>query len=958
MEQANNRQVERELDALPAVLRSSTARVLENFLACGFVDRVPASRLQPLVRMLACSEFAATVLQRETDWFLQQGALLDEPPDRVQLQQFARDVASRYTDPDIAQQDIRRYRNRYYLHLLWREYSGMATLQETLLATSDLADALLLAAVGFAERQVQERFGIVSDAQGAPVGLVVLGMGKLGGRELNLSSDIDLIFLYPGGNDSDGRKSLSPQEYFTRVSRVVVTVLEAPTADGFAFRVDTRLRPFGDSGPPVASFAALESYLLQHGRGWERYAYVKARVAGPQPAADRLADLYDNIILPFVYRRYLDYGVFESLREMHALISAEVQRRELADNVKLGPGGIREIEFVVQSLQLVRGGGQQQLQGSALLDILPRLAGSHDLSAADVDELAAAYRFLRRVENFIQAIRDQQTHDLPVGDVDRARLALAIGLGDWQQLAAKLEQHRNIVMRQFDKIAFRERAIDVDAEYTQSVQELWARSAEQQDWAAALQQEGFAAADELAEIICQFRATAAYADISANRRLEQFVPKLFALLRHTDVPQQTLRRVLSVAEKILRRSAYIALLNENDSAMAKLVELCARSDYVTRQVAQYPALLDELLDPGSYLSSLSRADMTAELLDRTAVADKNDSEAQMEILARFQRSMQFRVAIADYDGALPVMRVSDCLTELAETVIEYALRVAWRDLGDQYGEPDAAGFAIVAYGKFGGLELSYGSDLDLVFLHDSVTPGAMTNGARPLDHSMFFTRLVRRLVHFLTTRTASGVLYEVDTRLRPDGKSGLLVSNTEAFARYQEENAWTWEHQALLRARVVAGSDRIAKQFDDIRYKTLTAGLHKDTLRNDVLSMRARMRANLDNTDAEMFDLKQGQGGIGDIEFLVQYLVLANAAQHPAVIRFTDNIRQLDGLAENGLIDAADAARLQESYRRLRHRAHHLLLDDMPTRIPQVEFTELREFVGRMWANYLGGSGA
>jgi glutamate-ammonia-ligase adenylyltransferase len=751
---ATDSEVSRELAALPPVLQDYATRVLQDLGSIEAAREIPADRLRPLLRMLACSEFAASVLQREANWFAQQGKQLDELPSRPDLQQFAQAIAVSADSLESVQGEIRRYRNRYYLQLLWREYSGLATLNETLRATSELADALLLAAAGYAQNQMRERFGEVQNERGEAVGLVVLGMGKLGGSELNLSSDVDLIFLYPGGNDSNGRKSLSPQEYFTRVGRTMVTLLEAPTADGFAFRVDTRLRPFGDSGPPVSSFAALEAYLLQHGRGWERYAYVKARAVGPVPPAEVLADLYDNMISPFVYRRYLDYGVFESLRDMHALITADVQRRELADNIKLGPGGIREIEFIVQSLQLVRGGGEKELQGRELQEILPLLAGRHDLTAIEVDELLAAYRFLRRVENFIQAIRDQQTHELPGSEIDRARLALAMGCADWTELAAGLKRHRAVVAQHFDKVAFRERAIPVDEDLTSTVRELWKNASTRDLWAESLQREGFAEAEGLADGICQFRTNAAYADASANRRLAEFVPKLFALLADLESPAVALHRVLSVAEKVLRRSAYIALLNENDAAMAKLVDLCSRSSYVTRQVAQYPLLLDELLDPGDHLDKLSRAEMATDLAGRATAVSDADSEAQMEVLARFQRITQFRIAMADYDEALPIMRVSDCLTELAETVLEFALNMAWRDLSEKHGAPGTAGFAIIAYGKFGGLEFSYGSDLDLVFLHDSNDPGALTDGAKPLDHTMFFTRLVRRLMHYLTTRTA------------------------------------------------------------------------------------------------------------------------------------------------------------------------------------------------------------
>ena len=943
---------------LPPLLHGVAEQALQSLSGLDTPGIIAANQLQPLLRLLACSEFAGTVLQRDLDWFAEHWQSLSDPPDNADLQRFAAEIESASDSLEVVQSRIRSYRNRWFLQLLWREYSGCAALSETLYGTSDLADALLRAAVGYAHRQIEERFGAVRNAAGDRVELVVLGMGKLGGRELNLSSDIDVIFLYPDGTDSDGRKSLSPQEYFTRICRTVVTLLEAPTADGFAFRVDTRLRPFGDSGPPVSSFAAFETYLIQHGRGWERYAYVKARAVGPVPPPGVLADLYDNMISPFVYRQYLDYGVFESLREMHALISAEVQRRELADNIKLGPGGIREIEFVVQSLQLVRGGRQVELRNRELLKVLPRLMGRHGLAPTDVNTLESAYVYLRRVENFIQAIRDRQTHDLPDKETDRARLACAMGYPAWSDLAPVLEQHRSAVAQNFERIAFRERAIDVDNAFTQKLRELWASTASRDSWLPALQDEGYADAADIADRIVSFKATAAYADATAGRRLAQFVPKLVVLLKRLERPTIALARVLGVAEQVLRRSAYIALLNENDAAMAKLVDLCSRSAYITKQIEQYPALLDELLDPGSYADNLSRADLSRELADNAISVSADDSEAQMEMLARFQRTVQFRIALADFDGSLPIMRVSDCLTELAETVLEYALQIAWRDLCAKHGAPGKAGIAVIAYGKFGGLELSYGSDLDLVFLHNSTTAGAMTDGAKPLEHTMFLTRVVRRLVHFLTTRTASGELYEVDTRLRPDGKSGLLVSSIDAFERYQQENAWTWEHQALLRARAVAGSKALATRFGKIRDKTLQAGLHKDTLRNDVLTMRGRMRSNLDKTDTEQFDLKQGKGGIGDIEFLVQYLVLANAAEHSAVIEFTDNIRQLDALAAKGLIDSADAARLQECYRAYRHRAHHLLLDDLPTRVPHEEFADRREFVCRMWNSIFSDSSA
>jgi glutamate-ammonia-ligase adenylyltransferase len=954
MDPAANTNLERALLTLPAALQSVASRQLERWFSAADRPLIPDDMLPPLLRLLACSEYGANTFQKEWDWLFSQREALRSAPDIHALAAFAEHIGSGEHSLDEVKSEIRRYRHRFLLHVLWREYAAAAELAETLAALSALADYLLRGAAAYAGTVVQERFGRVYGEHGEPVSIVVLGMGKLGGSELNFSSDIDLIFLHPGGGDSDGRKSLSAHEYFTRVSRIMVALIEEPTADGFAFRIDTRLRPFGDSGPPVTSFSALESYLVRHGRGWERYAYVKARAVGPPPPPAVAKDLYDNLITPFVYRRYLDYGIFESLREMRALIGAEVERRELADNIKLGPGGIREIEFMVQSLQLVRGGSRPDLQGRELQTILPRLVGQHGINADDVAALQSAYVFLRRLENFIQAIRDQQTHELPVDALDQARLAAAMQFPDWSALRRTLDAHRSLVATQFGKMVFREQGEVAGAAPRRRFAELWNTTMTRADWAEALRTEGFAEAEAIATALDEFRDAAAHADRISSQRLRQFIPNLLLKLKAMDAPLVALQRMLTVAERVMRRSAYLALLNENTAAMEKLVDLCAQSAYVAREIARYPVLLDELLDPGIYTGHITRAGLQADLVAQIGAVNADDSEAQMELLAKFQRANQFRIALADFNGSLRIMRVSDCLTYLAEVVLGRALQVAWRDLTAVHGAPGNAGLGIIAYGKLGGLELSYGSDLDLVFLHDSPGAGHLTDGRKPLDHTMFYTRLVQRLVHFLTTQTGSGMLYEVDMRLRPDGKSGLLVSSVEAFGRYQDANAWTWEHQALLRARPVAGSDSIAREFERIRCATLTADQHHGILRNDVISMRRRMREQLDRSDAQIFDLKQGKGGIGDIEFLVQYLVLANAATHPSVVHYSDNIRQLDALAATGCLDADTASQLQSTYRDYRLHVHRLLLDDRVAEVAHNEFESQRRFVSEVWAKQLG----
>ncbi|MBT8103754.1 MAG: bifunctional [glutamate--ammonia ligase]-adenylyl-L-tyrosine phosphorylase/[glutamate--ammonia-ligase] adenylyltransferase [Gammaproteobacteria bacterium] len=923
------------------------------------VSELPADQVEPLVRLVACSEFAAGVVLQNWQWFLENVASFSEVPGDSEA--VLESVADSALDADALKSELRRIRNRTLLRILWREIFSLADLDETLGELSGLADSMLDVATRSAMRLLAPRYGHVRDSRGQRVPMVILGMGKLGGRELNFSSDIDLIFLFSEDGETDGARSVSAQEYFGRLSRLVIALLDEVTVDGFAFRIDTRLRPFGDSGPPVVSFAALESYLLQHGRDWERYAYIKARVVGPDPGQDVREDINNNLIRPFVYRRYIDYGVFESLREMHAMIAAEVRRRELSDNVKLGPGGIREAEFIVQSFQLVRGGSETALQGRELQKVLPQLVSRRGLSARAADLLREAYRFLRRLENFIQGIRDQQTHDLPRDETDRARLCLAMGYADWDALRKTLDQHREAIVAEFDRVAFRGQ--NDDTPLRQQLARAWESDATEEHWRELLHQTNTKGAADLAARLVSFASAAAIQQIDAIAadRLHRFIPELIMASVETDAPLLALTRTLDVVARILRRSAYLALLNENGMAMTRLVDLCARSQYIADQIARNPVLLDELLDPRIYSASVTKSDLSAELKQRLATVEPSDGEAQMLAIVEYQRATMFRIAVADFHGSLPIMKVSDGLTWLAESVLDEALRVAWQDLTARHGVPcyvvdgvkHEAGLGIVGYGKLGGLELSYGSDLDIVFLHDSRGESRMTDGEKPLDNLMFFARLVKRLVLFLTTQTGSGELYEIDTRLRPDGHKGLLVTSTEAFERYQEDNAWTWEHQALLRARAVAGSNTVAREFERIRKDTLVERVRRETLRDDVIGMRQKMRKELDRTDGRQFDLKHGAGGIGDIEFLVQYLVLSQAKAHPDVIFYSDNIRQLDALAKAGCIEPELGDRLQDCYRRYRLRQHHLVLDDDEPLAAAEEFVQEREFVTKVWAQWL-----
>jgi glutamate-ammonia-ligase adenylyltransferase len=913
-----------------------------------------------LLRLVASSDFAGKTLLKERAWFLRAIAerTFDAPANTTAFSDTCNAIGSDNDTVDKAKSRLRRLRNRQLLHILWRSTNRSDSVEQNLDALSSLADALIIASLHFAERQMEDRFGPPINTEGKAVKLVTLAMGKLGGRELNFSSDVDLVFLYTEDGETQGARALSASEYFARLTRQVIALLEEVTADGFVYRVDTRLRPFGDSGPPVVSFTAFENYLLQHGRSWERYAYVKARVIGDFASADDIDGLRQNVIEPFVYRRYLDFGVFEALRDMQVLIAAEVRKRELKDNVKLGPGGIREIEFIVQSLQLVRAGGDQQLRCRELRVALTRLAQGKGLDRSTAESLLTSYDFLRRLENGIQAIRDQQTHDLPDNDLDQARLVVVMGSASWGELKDSLNQHRTSVSEHFSAVAFRGADSDQESELTDSLLAQWNASSASSDWTEFLQQKDYAESAELNEAITRFTRTVhqLQIDATAERRVGRFISTFLKLLKDKRKPSVVANRVLDIVSKILRRSAYVALLNENPAVLMRLVSLCEQSAYLAGEIASFPLLLDELLDPRLYTAKKTHATMLRDIDERLVVIE-GDSEKTIEALAQFKRATLFRIAVADVSGNLPIMQVSDCLTDLAEIVLKKALEVAAADLNRRHGVPMVktdngereAGFGVIAYGKLGGMELSYRSDLDLVFLHDSSVDGQQTNGKKPLEISMYFGRLVRRLVHFLTARTISGALYEVDTRLRPSGRSGLLVINTEGFERYQEDNAWTWEHQALLRSRPVAGSAKVAREFERIRADTLQNRVNVDDLQTEVVNMRGKMRKQLDKSSPDLFDLKQGEGGIGDIEFLVQFLILKNARTAPALIHFSDNIRQLGTLEAVGVLSASDVLRLQEIYRAYRLRSHRLALNDRAALIPSDEFTVERGFVNSVW---------
>jgi glutamate-ammonia-ligase adenylyltransferase len=852
---------------------------------------------------------------------------------------------------------LRRLRRREMVRIAWRDLTGAAPVEDVLRELSDLADAAIRSGLAFAARALEPRYGGPRSQAGEPQELVVLAMGKLGGRELNFSSDIDLVFLYPEAGETDGRRPVANEEYFTRLGQALIRLLDARTAEGFVFRVDMRLRPLGEPGPLVVSFAAFEEYLQKHGRDWERYAWVKARAV---TGAAAYRGLYDDVVRPFVYRRYLDFGVYESLREMKALIAREVARRELEDDIKLGPGGIREIEFIVQAQQLIRGGSEPALQSSSLLAVLPRLAGAKLLPQAAVAELEDGYRFLRRVENRLQMVADAQTHRLPEDPLGRERLASGMNAGSWDEFAGALAAKRRAVTAHFDGVVLGPGGRGKPAAALDS---LWAPEADLARLTEEIGAFGMEDAADAARMLLELRQSAYFRrlDEYGRRRLATLLPRMLAEIARTAGGRRAgartvLARLLRIVEAIGGRTAYLALLNENAPALGRLARICGMGDYLARQVAAHPLLLDELLDERVFEELPDREQFERELAVRLGHAG-GDEERQVDALRHFRRAAMFRIAMLDLTGRLPLMQVSDRLTDVAELILEQALALAWQRTAAVHGEPRctedgaerAVQVAIAGYGKLGGMELGYGSDLDLVFLHDSAGERQQTAGAKPVDNEVFFLRLAQRLVHLLTVHTPAGRLYEVDVRLRPSGKGGLAFTRIGAFAEYQMKEAWTWEHQALLHSRWVAGDAGLGARFERIRREALMQAVRRDTLREDIREMRERMRAEHARAPDGRFDLKHDRGGIADVEFLAQYWVLRSVREYPPLAEFADTIRHLESVGSAGLVDHRVIDLLVDAYRRYREAAHHLSLEQRPAMVEGDEFAGLRTRVAAVW---------
>lgn len=978
---------QQSLSAFPAALQREAQTALSYLLeACAesqrstylslVDDNIFSSRL---AKLFVCSSFAAQLCRRNPGWLLelQSAGDLDRSLNQVDFAARLTAQLDQCENVEALDRTLRQFRNREYLRIIWRDLNRIADTIETTADISSVAETTIQAALDFHYAQLQKEWGEPRSGQdGSVQPLIVIGMGKLGARELNLSSDVDLIFAYPDGGETHiskergGTLSVSNQEFFIRLGQLLIKSLDNNTADGFVFRVDMRLRPYGDSGALALNFDALEEYYQDQGRDWERYAMIKARPVAESaggatarknfPAGNRLIDM----LRPFTYRRYLDYSAFESLREMKALIQRDVQRRRLQDNIKLGAGGIREIEFIAQCFQLIRGGREPQLQERQLLVVLKTLSELQYLPDIAATELHEAYLFLRDTEHALQAWLDQQTQNLPTADLPCSALAFAMGFDRWDEFLSTLNHHRQRVSAHFaDVIAPPTQRQEPPSVISNSWKIFWLDNELTHE--AAAQQftaTGFDNAEEVARRLLGLRNSKAVKSLqtTARARLDAFMPQLLLALTPIEQRSTTLLRILPLVEAVLRRTAYLVLLIENPAALRELITLCAASPWVAEQLAKNPVLLDELLNAERLYSAPNKTTLQNDLRQQLLRFEWSDLEGQMDALRYFKLAHSLRVIASEIGGTLPLMKVSDYLTWIAETIIEHVLELAWQQLIEKHGEPRNAdgsscgkNFIVVAYGKFGGIELSHSSDLDLVFIH-AADPNQTTDGAAEIDNGTFFTRLGQRMIHILTAQTMLGPLYEVDMRLRPSGNSGLLVSTLKAFADYQHQRAWTWEHQALVRARVITGDSELTKAFETVRRDVLCMARDTHKLRDDVVDMRKKMRYQLKPRNTEtpehpVFDLKHGSGAIVDIEFIVQYAVLAWAHDHPALTRWTDNIRILETLQQEKLCDEKTTAALIEAYKAYRSAAHRLSLQQQPGIVTTTSFFEEQKTVLTTW---------
>ena len=888
-----------------------------------------------LERVARCSRYGRRLLTAQPNLAETVAGQLGQAFGRAAMQAFLAEPAC--VDEAALHQRVRQLRQRVWLIVTARDLAGQADLAEVMTTYTTLAEVCIAAALDFHHAELATRHGEPRNENGIPQQMVVVGMGKLGGGELNVSSDIDLIYLYPeegetaADDPSASIRPLSNHEFFIRLGRKLAAALGENTADGYVFRVDLRLRPWGESGPFAMGYAMLEDYLVAQGRPWERYAWIKAR-----PLTGSRHDELMQIVRPFVFRKYLDFGAFAAIRDLHVQIRREVARREMAHNVKLGPGGIREIEFTAQVFQLIRGGQIVALQQQPTLVVLDTLVKTGLMTADAQQELAAAYDFLRRLEHRIQYLDDAQTQLLPDDAESQTMLAEAMGFPDYATMLAALDRHRNKVTRHFEQVF----AAPQTDQNSHPLTAVCCGTADADATQALLENAGYDDPSRVLATLDALRQHGARLPESTQLRLNALLPPALEVIGGQTDPTVTLERFAALIQSVSRRATYLALLAEYPAALRQLVRLLAASPWAAQMITRQPQLLDELIAPQHLMSTPDWTQLAAQLHEELD-AHPDDTEAQMDALRRFKQVQTLHLLAQDVAGRLTLEALSDHLSYLADTLLNETLARCWASLKTRHR--DTPRFAIVGYGKLGGKELGYASDLDLVFLYDDTDERAQE----------IYARLAQRINTWLGTLTSTGMLYETDLRLRPDGASGLLVSSTEAFRDYQLHHAWVWEHQALTRARFVCGDAAIGASFEALRREVLSVSRDAAKLREDVLSMREKMRAGHVN-DTDLFDLKHDRGGIVDVEFCVQYLVLRHCAGHPELADNVGNIALLQRAGTAGLLPPDLAQAAADAYRELRRQQHVIKLSGAEyARVPPQALESVRNAVSALWTQVM-----
>ncbi len=882
---------------------------LDNLLS---ENRAPSSDEAYVRHAISCSPFVRRLFTKDAGLLddllvnLHQEYLLSDMQHFLMQQKIVDEISLKLA--------VRLLRQQVMARIIVRDLNGLAgsaakSLHEVMRTTTHLAECVINTSIDYFNSWLVERYGQPVDQNGIVQSFIVIGMGKLGGRELNVSSDIDLIFAYAAEGQTQSETPMSNQEFFTRLAKKLIATIDEITEDGFVFRVDMRLRPFGSEGALVSNLDALEDYYQNNGREWERYAWIKGHeVTGGKQVS--------HLLKPFVFRKYLDFGAFASMRDLKIQIQRDVNSKGMHDNIKLGRGGIREIEFIAQVFQLIRGGQDVSLQIKPTLAVLDLLKTKGLLPEKTVSELTEAYVFLRNLEHRLMYVEDAQTQELPKSEEAKARIAKAMNINQvegygWQEFLAQLNHYRQKVQQHFD-------ATFSDANTSHEVLDLeksiWNGALAEQEATLALQTLGFAEAPETLRRLNSLHQSSRYLQLPEVSRLrfDALMPLAIsqaAIMPNADI---SLMRVTDLLESICRRASYLALLAEHAQAMHLLVKLCSSSPWLSNYLVQHPILLDELLDARTLYSEPDFELLGAELVQRLNEAD-GDIERQMDLMRHFKHANIFRFAAQDINGELSPEKLSDYLSALADLILSVSLVFVWKNVRGKH--LDVPKFAVIGYGKLGGKELGYASDLDIIFLYDDAAPEA----------GEVYARFAQRINNWFNSLTSAGLLYETDLQLRPDGNSGLLVSSVAAFRDYQLNKAWVWEHQAITRARFVAGDTSIGEAFDKIRIEVITQAREKAKLKLEVLSMREKMRATL-HIAADIFDIKHSIGGIIDVEFLVQYLVLAYAKQYPQLTHNIGNIGLLKLLASLQIIDQQLAENVVLAYRDYRHTQHMLKL--------------------------------